>query len=95
MIVLNVTYTMKDGVKPQDFVSALESKGLAPYCRQEKGNICYDYFYPADGSDTLLLLEKWADAGSLTAHSQTENFKQIGLLKDDFVKHTDIMKFTE
>ena len=40
MIVLNVTYELKENVSPADFVNALEENGLAPYCRQEKGNIC-------------------------------------------------------
>lgn len=93
MIVLNVTYKMKKDVLAEDFVKALEDGGLAPYCRQEKGNICYDYFYPADGSDTLLLLEKWEDAESLAAHGQTENFKKIGKVKEQFADSTEIMKF--
>ncbi len=93
MIVLNVMYTMKEGVQPSDFLKALEDTGLAPYCRHEKGNICYDYFYPADGSSRLLLLEKWENAESLDAHAKTENFKKIGQAKEKYVENTDIMKF--
>ena len=94
MIVLNVMYTLKEGIKGSDFVRALEDQGLAPYVRKEKGNICYDYFYPADGSPVVLLLERWEDAESLKAHSENENFRKIGLLKDDYVKDTEIKKFT-
>lgn len=90
MIVINVTYKMKEGVLPSDFVNALEEKGLAPYCRQEKGNICYSYFYPADGSDIVFLLEKWEDMESVTVHSKTENYAKIGQVKAQYVENTDV-----
>ena len=93
MIVLNVTYELKENVSPADFVIELEENGLAPYCRQEKGNICYSYFYPADGSSQVLLLEKWEDEESLTAHAQTENFARIGQVKNQYVESTDIQKY--
>lgn len=95
MIVLNVTYELKENVSPADFVNALEENGLAPYCRQEKGNICYSYFYPADGSSQVLLLEKWEDEESLTAHAQTENFARIGRIKNQYVLNTEIHKYSE
>ena len=95
MIVLNVTYTMKENVSPADFVNALEENGLSPYCRREKGNICYSYFYPADGGSQVLLLEKWEDEESLTAHAQTENFARIGQIKNQYVEATDIKKYQE
>lgn len=95
MIVLNVTYELKENVSPADFVNALEENGLAPYCRQEKGNICYSYFYPADGSSQVLLLERWEDEECLAAHAQTENFARIGRIKNQYVENTEIRKYTE
>lgn len=95
MIVLNVTYQMKKGISPSDFVNALENDGLAPYCRQEKGNHSYRYFYPADGGSQVLLLEKWEDEESLTAHTKTENFVKISQLKEQYVETTEIRKYTE
>lgn len=94
MIILNVTYTMKEGKKAADFLHELETSGLAPYCRKESGNICYRYFYPADGENLLFLLEKWADEEALAAHGKTENFAKIGELKTTFVESTEIRKFT-
>ena len=95
MIILNVTYQMKQGISPADFVNALEESGLAPFCRQEKGNYSYRYFYPADGGDQVLLLEKWENEECLTAHTKTENFAKIGQVKNQYVESTDIRKYTE
>ena len=94
MIILNVTYTMKEGKKAADFQHELETSGLAPYCRKESGNICYRYYFPADGENLLFLLEKWADEEALTAHGKTENFAKIGELKTTFVESAEIRKFT-
>ncbi len=94
MIVVNVLYTMKEGVAAADFLNELESTGLAPYCRTEKGNICYSYFFPTDGSNTMFLLENWEDEESLAAHMATENFKKIGQAKEDYVESVQIRKFT-
>ena len=95
MIILNVTYQMKQGISPADFVNALEEGGLAPFCRQEKGNYSYRYFYPADGGDQVLLLEKWENEECLTAHTKTVNFAKIGHVKNQYVESTDIRKYTE
>ena len=95
MIVVNVTYKMKEGVKPSDFVNALEENGLAPYCRQEEGNICYRYFYPADGKNEVFLLEKWENMELATAHSKNENFEKIGQVKAKYVENTDIKIYQE
>lgn len=93
MIVLNVTYTMQDGKKAEDFLKELENQGLAPYCRSEPGNICYRYFFPADGENLLFLLEKWTDESALASHGKTENFARIGELKTIFVESTEVRKF--
>ncbi len=93
MIVLNVTYTMKEGKMAADFLNELESTGLAPFCRQEKGNYCYRYFCPADGENILFLLERWEDEDCLTAHTKTENFAKIGQVKENYVEHVDIQKY--
>ena len=95
MIVLNVTYTMKEGVEATDFVAALEGRGLAPYCRKEKGNQSYRYFFPADGKEQVFLLEKWEDEDCLNAHMKTENFAKIGQTKGDFVETTDLQKYMQ
>ncbi len=94
MVVLNVMYTMKEGKRAEDFLDKLENLGLAPYCRKERGNICYRYFLPADEENQLFLLEKWENKEALTAHGRTDNFARIGEIKSDFVESVEVQKFT-
>ena len=90
MIIVNVTYTMKEGVRAADFLNELENTGLAPYCRTERGNHCYKYHYMDD--KYLYLLEKWDDEECLTAHMATENFAKISRLTEQYAADMDLRK---
>ena len=92
MIVLNVTYKCMPGMRDK-FLKAIRSEGIDVACRSEEGNIRYDYFYPADVSDDLLLVEKWCDAEALKKHGEQAHFKRLGEIKGVYVTDTVIEKF--
>lgn len=92
MIILNVTYKCKPGMR-EVFLNAIRAEGLDAACRAEAGNIKYDYYFPADGSDELLLVEKWRDAEALALHGKEPHFARIGVLKPQYVTDTVIEKF--
>lgn len=92
MIVLNVTYKCKPDMR-EEFLERIITEGIDVASRAEAGNIKYDYFVPTDGSDDLLLVEKWKDANALTEHSKQPHFKKLGELKPEFVNDTIIEKF--
>ena len=92
MIVLNVTYKCKPGMN-KAFLAKLNEEGLAAACRAEDGNIKYHYYLPTDGSDELLLVEKWRDKAALKAHAAQPHFARIGEVKAAYVDDTVIEKF--
>ena len=92
MIVLNVTYKCKPGMR-EEFLKAIRAEGLDAACRAEAGNLKYDYYLPADGSDELLLVEKWRDAEALALHGKEPHFARIGALKPQYVIDTLIERF--
>ena len=61
MIVLNVTYKCKPEMR-EDFMEAIITEGIDVACRAESGNMKYEYYYPAEEGDELLLIEKWTGA---------------------------------
>ena len=87
MVVLNVTYKCKPG-KRDEFLAAIQAEGLDAASRGEAGNIKYDYYFPADGGDELLLVEKWRDAEAVAFHNEQPHFKRLGELKGEFVSET-------
>jgi quinol monooxygenase YgiN len=92
MIVLNVTYRCKPGMR-EEFLKSIRAEGLDAACRAEAGNLKYDYYLPADGSDELLLVEKWRDAEALALHGKEPHFARIGALKPQYVIDTLIERF--
>ncbi len=93
MIILKVTYEIKPETTAQAFYEALYAANIPQTCQNEAGNHQYHYYYPADGSHTLMLLEIWQDEASLTAHQQTPHFKEIAPIKDKYVSHTSLVRY--
>ena len=92
MIVLNVTYKCKPEMR-EEFLEMIYTEGIDVACRAEDGNLKYDYYTPVDGSDDLLLIEKWRDADALAAHGKQAHYARRGGLKAEFVNETVIEKF--
>ncbi|MBO5994224.1 MAG: antibiotic biosynthesis monooxygenase [Firmicutes bacterium] len=92
MIVLNVTYKCKPDMR-EEFLEMIMTEGLDEASRAEAGNIKYDYYIPTEGSDDLLLLEKWQDAEALAEHGKQPHFARLGELKGTYVFETIIEKF--
>ena len=89
---MNVTYKCKPEMR-EEFLEMIYTEGIDVACRAEDGNLKYDYYTPVDGSDDLLLIEKWRDADALTKHAAQPHFKRLGELKGTFVNDTIIERF--
>ena len=92
MIVLNVTYKCKPGMR-EEFLETIQSEGIDEASRSEKGNLKYDYYLPFDGGDDLLLVEKWKDVTALAAHGKTAHLRRLAELKPLYVNETVIERF--
>ena len=92
MIVINVTYKCKPDMK-EEFLERIMAEGIDTASRAEAGNIKYDYYFPADGSDELFLLEKWQDADVLAEHGRQEHFARLGQIKAEYVEDTVIERY--
>lgn len=92
MIVLNVSYQCKPGLRDQ-FLEMIRTEGLDAASRADAGNLKYDYYLPAEGGDELLLLEKWTGAAALTAHLSQPHLSRLGELKREYVLDTVVERF--
>lgn len=92
MVILHVTYTAKPGEgMARKFVEELE-QGPALKVRDEKGNICYDYYFNADDSK-VVLLEKWENEDVLAAHMETPQMQEIRSIKEKYIQNSVLEKF--
>ena len=92
MIILNVTYKCKPGMR-EKFVEAIKAEGIDAASRAEAGNFKYDYYMSVDNSDELLLVEKWQDTEVLAVHGKQAHFARLGQIKAEFVEDTVIERY--
>ncbi|MBR4635196.1 MAG: antibiotic biosynthesis monooxygenase [Clostridia bacterium] len=92
MIVLNVTYRCRPGMRGE-FLSRIHAEGLDASSRAEQGNIKYDYYFPENDGDALLLIEKWSGQNALAEHALTPHFKRLQELKPVYVLETAVERF--
>lgn len=92
MIVLNVTYKCKPGMR-EGFLNAIAAEGIDSSSRAEEGNCKYDYYLSAADNDELLLVEKWQDQDAVSAHGKMPHFIRLGELKKDYVADTVIERY--
>ena len=67
MITVNLYYTGKNGAA-RAFTSEMVASGTVAAIRAEEGNLRYEYFFPMDDPETVLLIDQWRDQASIDAH---------------------------
>ena len=92
MIVLHVVYRCKPEMR-EEFLENILAEGIDVASRAEDGNLQYDYFFPADNENDLLLIEKWRDAGALAEHGAQPHFVRLKEIKTEYVTDTVIERF--
>lgn len=100
MIVLNVTYKCKPGMRDA-FLETIMNEKIDEICRAEDGNSKYDYYLPSRScvsqatadTEELILIEHWRDEKAVSVHKAKPHFARIGEIKAEFVEETIIERF--
>ena len=56
-LTINIYYTGKDG-SARKFAEEMVEKGVVDRVRAEEGNKKYEYFFPMDDEETVLLIDR-------------------------------------
>ena len=91
-ITVNLYYHGKNG-SARAFAEEMERSGIADAIRAEKGNLQYRYFVPTDDSETMLLIDSWADQAAIDAHHQSQMMRQIAALREQYDLHMEAKRF--
>lgn len=57
-ITINLYYSGK-GDAARKFAEEMEASGIAKVIRNEDGNLRYEYFFPTNNPETVLLIDSW------------------------------------
>jgi len=82
-LTVNLYYTGKNG-SGRRFAEEMVSSGIVDEVRAEEGNERYEYFFPMDDPETVLLIDRWRDQEALDIHHKSEMMKKIAVLRDKY-----------
>ena len=83
MITVNLYYKGING-NARAFADEMESSGIADAIRAEEGNLRYEYFFPMDDPETVLLIDSWKDQESLDIHHASPMMGDIMALREKY-----------
>ena len=92
MIAVNLYYTGQNG-NARRFAEEMESSGTADKIRSEKGNIRYEYFFPMNDPETVLLIDAWTDQDAIDVHHASPMMNTIMKLREKYDLHMKVERF--
>ena len=91
-ISVNIYYTGKNG-NAKKFVEEMESSGTAAAIRAEVGNLRYEYFFPANDEETVLLIDVWEDQAAIDVHHASPMMEKISSLREKYDLHMKVERY--
>lgn len=91
-ITVNIYYSGVNG-NARRFAEEMVSSGVVSDIRAEDGNIKYEYFFPMDDGETVLLIDSWKDQHSLDVHHASPMMAQITGLREKYDLHMRVERY--
>ncbi len=82
-ITVNIYYSGING-NAKKFAKEMVSTGIVEDIRAEKGNIKYEYFFPMDDEEKVLLIDSWLDQDALDKHHESSMMSRIAELREKY-----------
>ena len=91
-ITINIYYSGKDG-NARKFAEEMVSNGIVSDIRAEDGNMGYEYFFPMDDKETVLLIDSWKDQHSIDVHHASSMMAKITELREKYDLHMRVERY--
>ena len=92
MITVNLYYTGTNG-SARAFAEEMVQTGVVTAIRAEDGNLRYEYFFPMDDPETVLLIDQWRDQTALDVHHASPMMGKIAALREKYDLHMKVERF--
>ena len=93
-LTINIYYTGENG-NARKFAEEMVKTGVVDRVRAEKGNLRYNYFFPMDDPETVLLIDRWESEEALDEHHKSPMMKEIADLREKYHLHMRVEQFIE
>ena len=91
-ITINIYYTGKNG-SARAFAKEMTKTGIVDAIRAEDGNLRYEYFFPMNDPEMVLLIDTWCDQTALDKHHASPMMTQISALREKYDLHMKVERF--
>ncbi len=91
-ITVNIYYKGENGAA-RKFAEEMIASGTVDAIRNEKGNIKYDYFFPIEDSETILLIDSWSSQEAIDFHHASPMMGKIIELREEYDLHMIVERY--
>ena len=91
-VTVNIYYSGTGG-NAKKFVEEMVSSGTVDAIRSEEGNLRYDYFFPMEDAETVLLIDSWTDQQAIDRHHASPMMAQIAALREKYDLHMRLERY--
>lgn len=91
-VTVNIYYSGVNG-NAKKFAEEMISSGVVNNIRAEAGNIRYEYFFPMDDKETVLLIDSWKDQHSIDIHHSSPMMAKIIELREKYKLHMKVERY--
>ena len=85
-ITINLYYTGSNG-SAREFAREMCRSGLVGSIRAEAGNLRYEYFFPMEDEETVLLIDSWESQEALDRHHASPMMARLAELRERYDLH--------
>ena len=93
-VTVNIYYSGTGG-NAKKFAEEMVSSGTVDAIRSEEGNLRYDYFFPMEDAETVLLIDSWTDQQAIDRHHASPMMTQIAALREKYDLHMRLERYVE
>lgn len=92
MITVIIRYKGVNG-NAKKFVNEMISSQIVNDIRNEEGNLRYEYLYPLDDNESVILIDSWKDQEALDKHHELPLMQKISALREKYDLHMEVEKY--
>lgn len=91
-ITVNIYYTGKEG-SARRFAREMVESGVVSAIRAEEGNLRYEYFFPMEDEETVLLIDSWTGQEAIDRHHDSPMMAKIAALREKYDLHMKVERY--
>ena len=91
-ITINIYYSGRNG-NARKYAEEMVASGIVNEIRTETGNLRYEYFFPMEDKETILLIDTWTDQQSIDLHHASPMMSKITELREKYDLHRKVERY--